>query len=614
MHLTLSCCHAVLSLVGCRGGFGRRDDDSFGRRGGCALPSLPALAVAAARCGHCQQQQWRQQQWRPRWLAVAAGGGRCFPACLATPTPAHARSPALPCSVPTCSYGDRDRDFDRGERRGYGFGGDRDRDRDWPARRGPPGGERSGKGWWCSQPLAASVGAAASGKWQGRPAFFRRPQLAARLGTVAPRASAEPPSPRPPPCAVPAGEPASPRERPKLVLAPRSAAADGGGEGGPPKPRSNPFGDAKPVDTLAKEREIEERQKQRQAEEEASKRAAKEAAKEAAEREREKGEKDKAERERQRSAAKDAAAAAAAERERERERAAAAKAAPPPPPPAAAKGAGAPPPPPAGAAPAAAAGGQEGGRGRGAPGLSQKVITVPARGRGEAAGRGRGEGRGVAGRGRGEHAAPGGRGEARPGRGAGRGEHGGRGGRGEGRGAGRGGPHPGRNHEDRPAKVGAADSVCVYCGAIWEPAVSSACQPAGCQLGLAGAGYTWLPLRRASRPAVPSPCCACCACCAPPCQQAEPKEQHKTSGPAAEHLRAKGVSRAAAPCCRTRAAGAAAPLPLGLHARARPGFPANPRIRNGGAPPIVQLQPALPQAKARRAALCCNPNALRSNT
>ena len=262
--------------------------------------------------------------------------------------------------------------------------------------------------------------------------------------------------PQPPP-----GEPASPRERPKLVLQPRSAPVEGsGGDGGAAKPRSNPFGDARPVDTVAKEREIEERQKQRRAEEEAAKRAAKEAAKaEAAAKEagkaeaaakaeaadKEKGEKEKADRERQRAAAKDAVAAAAADRELER---AAGKAGPPPPPP--------PPAPVASAAEgAAAAGSQEGGsgRGRGAPGLTTKVITVPARstGRGDGAGRGRGEGRG-GGRGRGEHAAHG-RGEARPGRGGGRGEHGGRGGRGEGRG-GRGSAHPGRHHEERPAKVG----------------------------------------------------------------------------------------------------------------------------------------------------------------
>ncbi len=245
------------------------------------------------------------------------------------------------------------------------------------------------------------------------------------------------------------GEPASPRERPKLVLQPRSAPAEGngsGGDGGAAKPRSNPFGDARPVDTVAKEREIEERQKQRRAEEEASKRAAKEAAKAEAAKaevdkekaEKDRAEKDKADRERQRSAAKDAVAAAAAERERERP---AAKAGPPPPPP-----------PPAPAAEgASAAGGQEGGSGRG---RGAKVITVPARstGRGEGGGRGRGEGRG-GGRGRGDHAAPG-RGEARPGRGAGgRGEHGGRGGRGEGRGGGRGAAHGGRHHEERPAKV-----------------------------------------------------------------------------------------------------------------------------------------------------------------
>lgn len=106
---------------------------ALGGAGGPCWPCLPGAAVAVAKPRLLPLRRQQRQ-------AVAVGGRQCFPACLLAP----AHSP-LPCPPPpaACSYGDRDRDYDRGERRGYGFGGDRDRDRDWPARRGPPGGERN---------------------------------------------------------------------------------------------------------------------------------------------------------------------------------------------------------------------------------------------------------------------------------------------------------------------------------------------------------------------------------------------------------------------------------------------------------------------------------------
>lgn len=128
----------------------------------------------------------------------------------------------------------------------------------------------------------------------------------------------------------PAGDlPTSPRERPKLVLQPRTSAAPegepaaaaavgspsaGAAPAGPPKPKANPFGDAKPIDTQSKLAQFEERLKQRKKEEA-----------EAKKREKEAREKEGAEPE---AAGKDTADQAPA---------AAAKPTPPPPPPAAAK-------------------------------------------------------------------------------------------------------------------------------------------------------------------------------------------------------------------------------------------------------------------------------------
>eukprot|EP00887_Chlorella_sp_A99_P007434 scaffold2.g7434.t1 len=94
---------------------------------------------------------------------------------------------------------------------------------------------------------------------------------------AAPR-DAQPPEPHAPP---------SPRERPRLQLKPRGAGegAEGGGGGGgaaaaaagPPPARSNPFGDARPADTAAKLKELEERDRQRWAEEATRRKADKEA-------------------------------------------------------------------------------------------------------------------------------------------------------------------------------------------------------------------------------------------------------------------------------------------------------------------------------------------------
>ena len=64
---------------------------------------------------------------------------------------------------------------------------------------------------------------------------------------------------------------APPGERPRLILKPRGStevgdgAAAGGAATSPPHhaPRSNPFGDAKPVDTQAKLLELEEKEKRR---------------------------------------------------------------------------------------------------------------------------------------------------------------------------------------------------------------------------------------------------------------------------------------------------------------------------------------------------------------
>lgn len=50
-----------------------------------------------------------------------------------------------------------------------------------------------------------------------------------------------------------------------------------------PKPKPNPFGDAKPVDTLAREREVEERRRKQQQQDEEEARRRKAAAGEAGE-------------------------------------------------------------------------------------------------------------------------------------------------------------------------------------------------------------------------------------------------------------------------------------------------------------------------------------------